>query len=172
MTKIDETTSRITDVDEVAADGGLSRRVMLRGATLGGLSLPLLVACGGGGGPTGAAADPTTSADASSPSAADSSSAAPGGITVAVADVPVGGGTILASEKVVVTQPTKGQFKAFDATCTHKGCPVKSIEDGEIICPCHDSHFSLTDGSAVSGPAQAPLGTKTATVKGDQVTVT
>ena len=171
MTEIDETTTR--DARTTGSDaegGGLSRRVMLRGATLGGLSLPVLAACGSGDDASTATSDPTTSA-ASSPAASDGSSAA-GGPTVPAADVPVGGGTILADEKLVVTQPTEGEFKAFDSTCTHKGCPVKSIEDGEIVCPCHDSHFSITDGSPISGPASEPLAAKTATAKGGQITVT
>lgn len=173
MTKTDETTSRNAGGADLEADAaGLSRRVLVRGATLGGLSLPLLAACGGGDEADTSTAEATSESAASSPSAAESSSAAPAGTTVAAADVPVGGGTILAAEKLVVTQPTKGTFKAFDSTCTHKGCPVKSIEDGEIICPCHGSHFSITDGSPISGPASGPLAAKTATAKGGQITVT
>lgn len=71
--------------------------------------------------------------------------------------VPVGGGTILDAEKTVVTQPVKGTYKAFSAVCTHAGCLVTSLESGEIICPCHGSHFSIVDGSVVSGPAPSPL---------------
>jgi nitrite reductase/ring-hydroxylating ferredoxin subunit len=71
--------------------------------------------------------------------------------------VPVGGGTILDAEKTVVTQPTKGTFKAFSSICTHAGCRVTSIESGEIVCPCHGSHFSIVDGSVISGPAPSPL---------------
>ncbi|MGA8210438.1 MAG: Rieske (2Fe-2S) protein, partial [Nocardioidaceae bacterium] len=93
------------------------------------------------------------------------------GVTVPVADVPVGGGTILKADKVVVTQPSDGEFKAFDATCTHKGCQVSKIEGDHIVCPCHGSMFSITDGSVVGGPAPSPLGAKTVTVEGDQVTV-
>ena len=42
--------------------------------------------------------------------------------------MPVGGGKIFAAEKVVVTQPTEGDFKAFSAVCTHQGCVVAKIE--------------------------------------------
>ena len=148
----------------------VSRRVMLRGVALGGLGLPVLAACGSD--ETDTAAEPAPSAAGSSAEGSPSESASvSGGTTVAVADVPVGGGVILAEEKIVVTQPTEGEFKAFDATCTHQGCQVKSVEGDQIVCPCHGSRFSITDGAPTTGPATAPLGNKTATVSGDRVSV-
>jgi Rieske Fe-S protein len=146
-------------------EGVVSRRTALRGAALGGVALPLLAACGSG----------DSGADAASSSSGSSSGGSGGsggsGASVAVADVPVGGGTILTVEKVVVTQPTKGEFKAFSAICTHQGCPVGKVVDAEIVCPCHGSHFSITDGSPVAGPATKPLAARTATVRGARVTV-
>ena len=153
----------------------VTRRSMLRGATVGGVALPLLAACGGGDS-AGSSDDASSAADSPSSSAADpSSSAADGGgagLTVAAADVPVGGGTVIAKEKVVVVQPTQGDFKAYTAVCTHQGCTVGKVEDGQIICPCHKSHFSVEDGSPVSGPAQKPLAAKQVTVSGDQISIT
>jgi len=90
---------------------------------------------------------------------------------VSAADVPVGGGMILKDQKVVVTQPAKGDFKAFTAVCTHKGCTVAKVEDGLIMCPCHGSRFSIEDGSRKAGPAQAALASKKVTVEGDQISV-
>ena len=84
-------------------------------------------------------------------------------------DVPVGGGKIFPTEKVVVTQPTAGTFQGFSAVCTHQGCTVSSVKSGEIICNCHQSHFSATDGSVVSGPAKTALPSKTVTVSGDAI---
>ena len=72
----------------------------------------------------------------------------------------------------VVTQPTAGQYKAFTNICTHQGCPVSAVQDGVIICPCHGSHFSITDGSAVAGPAQAPLAEKKVTESGNNLYIT
>jgi Rieske Fe-S protein len=88
------------------------------------------------------------------------SSTEPPKLLAAVADIPVGGGTYVAAAQVVVTQPAKGQFKAFSAFCTHVGCPCTHVENGTINCPCHGSRFSITDGAPVpgSGPAQTPLG--------------
>ncbi|OSP24608.1 Rieske (2Fe-2S) protein, partial [Streptomyces sp. 13-12-16] len=87
------------------------------------------------------------------------------------ADIPEGGGKVFADRKVVVTQPTAGEFKAFSATCTHQGCAVKSIADGVINCPCHNSNFSITDGSVQSGPATKPLPAVEITVSGDSITL-
>ncbi|MGQ0625744.1 MAG: Rieske 2Fe-2S domain-containing protein [Sporichthyaceae bacterium] len=79
-------------------------------------------------------------------------------------DIPVGGGKIFESEKVVVTQPTKGNFKGFSASCTHTGCTVGSVAQGSIICPCHGSRFSIADGTVQTGPAPAPLPPEAITV--------
>jgi Rieske Fe-S protein len=80
------------------------------------------------------------------------------------AEIPVGGGKAFTDAKVVVTQPTKGQYKAFSAVCTHVGCICNQVADGTIDCPCHGSKFKITDGSVVAGPATAPLAAKTVTV--------
>lgn len=149
-----------------AATADLDRRTILRGATVGGLALPLLAACGGGD-----EASSGSSGDASSSASAGGGSDSSGGTSVSAADVPVGGGMILKDQKVVVTQPAKGDFKAFTAVCTHKGCTVAKVEDGLIMCPCHGSRFSIEDGSRKAGPAQAALASKKVTVEGDQISV-
>lgn len=106
---------------------------------------------------------PTASADSSG-------SAAAGGGTP-TSEVPVGGGTVFPDTMTVVTQPTAGTFKAFDAVCPHQGCTVGSVENGQIICPCHQSHFDATTGDRVSGPAPTGLTAKTITVTGTAFTV-
>ncbi|MFJ9021511.1 Rieske (2Fe-2S) protein [Streptomyces sp. NPDC102259] len=87
-------------------------------------------------------------------------------------DIPVGGGKIFAEEKVVVTQPTKDDFKAFSAVCTHQGCTVGSIADGIIHCPCHKSEFRIADGSVAGGPAPKPLPEEQITVEGGAIRLT
>ena len=137
----------------------ISRRRALAGAAVGGLSLPLLTACGGGGSSSATAPDPGTDPSSggkakgggtSQDSAADA--------LVATADVPVGGGVILGTRNVVVTQPKKGEFEGFSATCTHQGCILASVGSGTINCGCHGSQFSITDGSNVAGPNGTPAG--------------
>ncbi len=83
--------------------------------------------------------------------------------------VPVGGGMVFTDAKVVVTQPSKGEYKAFSAVCTHVGCLCNQVADGTINCPCHGSKFKITDGSVVAGPAPAPLAAKTVTVSGGKI---
>jgi Rieske Fe-S protein len=84
------------------------------------------------------------------------------------AEVPVGGGLILKEEKVVITQPTEGDFKAFTAVCTHQGCTVNEVKE-TINCPCHGSKFSVEDGSVQDGPAPSPLAEVPIEVKGDKI---
>ena len=87
-------------------------------------------------------------------------------------DVPVGGGTIFKDEKVVVTQPEEGTFKAFSAICTHQACIVANVSDGTINCTCHGSKFRVADGAVAKGPATRPLPEKQITVTGDSVSLT
>ncbi|WP_037670312.1 Rieske (2Fe-2S) protein [Streptomyces griseus] len=84
-------------------------------------------------------------------------------------DIPVGGGKIFTDEKVVVTQPTKGDFKAFSAICTHQGCTVGTVADGTIDCPCHGSRFRIQNGAVANGPATRPLPPKQITVDGESI---
>ncbi len=142
----------------------LTRRGVLRGAAVSGVALPVLAACGG---------DDTTGSSGSA-STEESPAATGAGASVATADVPVGGGTIVkdADENVyVVTQPAEGEFKAFSGICTHQKCPVTEVAGDEIICNCHGSRYAVADGSVVGGPAPQPLAELTATVEGDEVVV-
>ncbi|AZZ39756.1 Rieske (2Fe-2S) protein [Acidipropionibacterium jensenii] len=92
--------------------------------------------------------------------------------TIDADQVPVGGGAVLGKKAgFVVTQPTKGSYKAFSAVCPHAGCDVSKVADGQIICPCHGSRFKITDGSVVQGPATSGLGSAKVTVEGSTLKV-
>jgi nitrite reductase/ring-hydroxylating ferredoxin subunit len=148
----------------------LSRRSMIRCAALCGVAVPLLVACGSGDDGTDAGAGDSPSASSSSPSESPSASEpsepsegeqAGGGAVdglVASADVPVGGGVILAEEELVVTQPAKGRFRGYSNRCTHQGSALSSVENGVITCPNHGSQFAIEDGANVAGPNGEPAG--------------
>jgi Rieske Fe-S protein len=88
---------------------------------------------------------------------------------VALSDVPVGGGKILADKGIVITQPTAGTVKAFSTVCTHQGCAVSKVAGGTINCPCHGSKFAIADGSVAGGPAPRPLPPVAVTVQDGQV---
>ncbi|MEU6403214.1 Rieske (2Fe-2S) protein [Streptomyces sp. NPDC046985] len=92
-----------------------------------------------------------------------------GAVLARTADIPEGGGKVFAQHGVVVTQPAKGQFKAFSSKCTHQGCAVSGVADGVISCPCHHSEFSAADGSVRKGPATQPLPAENISVAGDEI---
>jgi Rieske Fe-S protein len=144
-----------------------ARRTVVAAAGTAGLAA-VLAACGGGG--------TSSSSGTSAPSTPSSeSSATPSGSAAALtktAAIPVGGGKIFPDKKVVVTQPTSGDFKAFSAICTHEGCTVSQVKDGTIDCPCHGSKFHVADGSVAHGPAMRPLPPKKITVQDGSITLT
>ncbi|CAM5283168.1 Cytochrome bc1 complex Rieske iron-sulfur subunit OS=Streptomyces cyaneofuscatus OX=66883 GN=G3I52_10745 PE=4 SV=1 [Streptomyces cyaneofuscatus] len=120
-----------------------------------------LTACGGSDGSGGA----------ESVEQQPGSGGAGGAVLAKTADIPEGGGVVFAAQKVVVTQPTAGQFKAFSATCTHQGCAVKDVVDNVITCPCHNSTFDAATGSPTAGPATQPLPAREISVEGDSITL-
>ncbi|MEU5113757.1 Rieske (2Fe-2S) protein [Streptomyces longwoodensis] len=125
----------------------------------------LATGCGGGSGGDGSSGGSSGGSSEGAPSAGAS-----GGRELArTSEIPVGGGKVFADRKVVVTQPDRGEFKAFSAICTHQGCTVATVADGTINCPCHGSEFRITDGSVAGGPATRPLPAERITVQGDSI---
>ncbi|MFI8304164.1 Rieske (2Fe-2S) protein [Streptomyces sp. NPDC085927] len=155
---------------------GPARRTVVAAAGAAGLAVAL-TACGSSDESSGSSAASTTpdgskdNNEASGNGSGGDGGAPAGDVLASTADIPEGGGKVFADSKVVVTQPTAGEFKAFSATCTHQGCAVKSVADGVINCPCHNSNFSIADGSVQSGPATKPLPAMEITVSGDSITL-
>lgn len=116
-------------------------------------------------------AAPSSASPSSAPSSSASSAAVPKGPSVSAKDVPVGSGVIMEDADYVVTQPTKGDFKAFTKICTHQQCAVTEISGDAIICKCHGSEFSIKDGSVLQSPADEPLKEFKTTVAGGKVVV-
>ncbi len=177
----------MTDPIRLSQSTATTRRTVLRAAGLAALTsggVAVVAACApeeaAAPTPSPATSAPATSAPASSPAPsspspsepAPSSANAPSGPSVATSEVPVGGGVILKDTDYVITQPTAGEFKAFSKICTHQGCPVGSVSDGTINCPCHGSKYSIEDGSVVNPPASDPLEEAEVTVSGGKVVVT
>jgi len=147
-------TDQIPSANQSAAKG-IDRCAVITTAGIAGVAVvgaATLAACGGG-------------SDTPNPTSR------PAGVAIKVADVQVGGGTVLDAEKIVVTQPKAGEFRAFSAICTHKGCTVASVAKGTIDCPCHGSTFDMATGQVTGGPATSPLPSKTVTVSGGSITI-
>ncbi len=126
-----------------------SRRIMFQG--LGALGVAAALAGCAGGSESGGVAPP------------------PGTAVATTAEIPVGGGVVLPDANLVITQPTEGTFLGFSTTCTHTGTAVNEVDGTEIVCPNHGSRFSIEDGSAVQGPASAPLASIELSVEGDEI---
>jgi Rieske Fe-S protein len=117
---------------------------------------------------------PTPSSSPSATTKPAKTTASGGGSGTLLADVsaiPLGEGKIFTAEKVVVTQPSSGVYKAFSAVCTHAGCILDKVVDGNIYCPCHGAIFSVTNGAPVAGPTSIPLPAKKITVADGQITL-
>ncbi|MEO3743272.1 Rieske (2Fe-2S) protein [Plantactinospora sp. B5E13] len=158
----------MSDEQTVTGPGTQTRRALLAGVGAVGASV-VLAACGTG---DDDALDGTTGGDNPGTPSGGASESAPAGGGAALAktaDIPVGGGKILTDQETVVTQPTEGEFKAFSSICTHQRCPVTSVEGGTINCSCHNSKFSIADGSVKGGPATKKLPEKNITVDGDNI---
>ena len=157
---------------------GTPRRAVFAGATAVGAAC-LLAACGtetpnnGGANGAGFTNDPAPAgskgpaATGGGDSGGGDSSGGGGAALAKVADVPEGGGVIKGD--LVITQPKAGEFKAFSKVCTHQGCDVNKVDNGVIICPCHRSEFSISDGSPQSGPAKQALPETKIKVDGDNI---
>ncbi|MFI6144644.1 Rieske (2Fe-2S) protein [Streptomyces sp. NPDC051109] len=154
--------------------GDTTRRRTVLAAGAATLAGTVLSGCGSDGG-TEAAADSapgTAPGDAQAQPSAGAAAGGGGGQALAqTSDIPVGGGKVFKDQKVVVTQPMAGQFKAFSATCTHQGCSVATVKDGNIVCPCHQSLFKISDGTVAGGPATRPLAAAKIAVEGDKISL-
>jgi len=64
-----------------------------------------------------------------------------------------------AGDPGIVVQLPDGRFVAYDAACTHEGCPVEwDAQDGVLLCPCHGAAFDAANHAAVlAGPTNTPL---------------
>jgi nitrite reductase/ring-hydroxylating ferredoxin subunit len=152
----------------------LDRRRLLGCTALLGLTGPLLVACGSDDPEPSAQESEEPSATPEETEPSDGGSGGKPGL-VAVAEVPVGGGVVLTGQKIIVTQPTEGEFKAYTSVCTHQGGAITSVNDGRMTCSLHGSQFAIEDGANLAGPNGGPAGSVDplpeipVAVEGDQV---
>lgn len=155
------TSSTAPEPAQRAGGPALGRRAMIAGAGV--AAIGAVAACGGGSGST-------TTDNGGQAQSGDAPQGSPGTVLGPESAVPVGGGAIFADAQVVVTQPQQGTFTGLSAICPHQGCTVSQVTDGQIVCPCHNSRFSL-DGAVLDGPAQRPLDPRQVTVADGSITL-
>ncbi|MFE5327099.1 Rieske (2Fe-2S) protein [Embleya sp. NPDC056575] len=144
---------------DTAGGTGPDRRTLLRGA-----------AVVGAVGVAGSAV--TACATDNQPATPHEKKLLDGPVTVGRADdVVVGKGKVYTDTSIVVTQPAKDDYKAFDARCPHQGCLVTKVDQGVIQCQCHGSQFSMNDGSVVRRPAKRGLTPLPVTVANGEIVV-
>ena len=57
----------------------------------------------------------------------------------------------------IIVLNVAGEIRAFDAVCTHEGCPLGWNPEQRLIrCPCHGGAYDVS-GKVVDGPPPAPL---------------
>lgn len=68
-------------------------------------------------------------------------------------------GELNGGKPVVIIRSSEKVFNVFSSVCTHQGCQVVAPDapGAPIICNCHNTKFSSTDGSVITGPAPNPL---------------
>jgi Rieske Fe-S protein len=147
--------------------GTPSRRTVVAAVGAAGISIALS-SCGSEE-ESGSSSEASSESSAEASSESSSSESSSGTVLGKTSDIPEGGGKIYKDQGVVVTQPSAGTFKAFSSECTHRGCPVTGVANGVITCPCHQSEFSVTDGSVQKGPAKKALPAEKITVSGDSI---
>lgn len=143
-----------------------TRREFLKGAFAGiaaTLGTALAVTLFSKGGPT--SANPSQPAAPTATTGAGDVATAPAGSTsiATASQVPVNSAVSFTlpsnGDPGVLVHLSNGDFAAFDATCTHAGCPVEYDPSSKLLlCPCHGAAFDPSQRAAViQGPTDIPL---------------
>ena len=88
-------------------------------------------------------------------------------------DVAVGSARMyqIAGVPVIITQPKKGVYKAFNGYCTHQQVPLAGVNGSNLVCNQHGATFNTTTGAATGGPARSGLAKYAVTVSGTTLKV-
>ncbi len=79
-----------------------------------------------------------------------------------IADVPVNGIALFRypgpDDPCILVRLDENRFVAYSQKCTHLSCAVHYVrESGQLVCPCHEGHFSARTGQVLQGPPPRPL---------------
>ena len=73
---------------------------------------------------------------------------------------------------LILIRKEDGDFRAFEATCTHLDCIVQyKKESKQIVCACHNGIYDM-NGLNVSGPPPHPLQEYDVQIIRDEIIVT
>ena len=154
----------------VLDDGGvLPRRDFLSQATLAAVATVLAACSGGGAGVTGPSASPNPEPTPGTSGSTLTVTLAAFGALANVGGIAAVGN--LGVKPIAVVRTGATTYTALSRICTHAGCAVTGITNGVITCPCHNSEFSVADGSVKKGPATEALAAEQITVSGDSITL-
>jgi len=75
------------------------------------------------------------------------------------------------SKPALLIKTKEGEWRAFNAVCTHLECTVQYEKSKDRIrCACHEGIFDL-EGKNVSGPPPKPLGKYDVSEDGDDLVI-
>jgi thiosulfate dehydrogenase [quinone] large subunit len=170
--------ARPTPHENVAVQDDVERRTLLRGgliaAAVAAVGVPIGSALALARRPSGAAVSHAGLPPASTTpdTSASPGTAGAGTVIAAAANVPVGSSKTFTAPngaRAYLLHPATDTFMAFNATCTHQGCPVSHVGPG-FRCPCHGATYDQ-NGQVTGGPAPAPLIKIPVNVVDGQVTI-
>ncbi len=92
-------------------------------------------------------------------------------------EIPVGGVKLFqypqAGEQCILVRTAENVYAAYSHKCTHLSCSLfYSRESRDLVCPCHEGHFSILDGSVLQGPPTRPLPAVTLERRGEELLAT
>jgi len=99
-------------------------------------------------------------------------------VTVARAgEIPVGGVKLFQypheGEQCILVRIDEDAYAAYSQKCTHLSCAVYYSQNSrDLVCPCHEGHFSVRDGSVLQGPPTRALPAVKLERRGEQLVAT
>lgn len=75
-----------------------------------------------------------------------------------------------AQDPCLLIRTRAGKLLAYSQKCTHLSCAViPKVDEGVLVCPCHEGVFDLATGRNIAGPPPRPLPRIELDVVGDDI---